>query len=329
MKLRKQASNRKIPDKKLAKTLEKWYIFLMFKTLFKFIFFGFIIWFVLTQTGLKIKSENPYGAGLDRNLPENKYSPECYERMKSANFDQAVVCYKQALIGDVANPEKRYYLALSMLLDKDFEGAKFHSEFIMNNLPNSDYAPFARKIFDAALIASSEKKELEDGAGADYLSDLDFTRPWQKMPLKVWMQHTNNNSNLRRAFNIWQTALYPTVSFQMVSTRDEADIIVIFDDPKAQCSSKLAVGCTSGSYISKNGREHTIKAVISLTSFDPSGGRISDNQLFAVLSHEIGHALGLSGHSKNRSDIMYPDTSNYTVRLSKRDINTIRRIYGK
>ncbi len=45
--------------------------------------------------------------------------------------------------------------------------------------------------------------------------------------------------------------------------------------------------------------------------------------------HEIGHVLGLTGHTNNRGDIMYayfaqlpPDRD-----LSKRDINTIRRLY--
>ena len=48
-----------------------------------------------------------------------------------------------------------------------------------------------------------------------------------------------------------------------------------------------------------------------------------------VLLHEIGHALGLHGHSPNPQDVMFPAaTSAQFATLSKRDINTIRIVYN-
>lgn len=300
----------------------------MFKTLLKYVFIGFLVWLFLTKSGIRLKTETANKEAFGALLPRSEYAPECRELIERGVFDRATACYKQALIGNVTNPEIRYYLAVSMLADKDFEGAKFHSEFIMKNLPKSRYAPYARKVFNMAIVAAKEKEILETESDSDYIADLDAIHPWRKMPIKVWIQHSDNNANLRRAFSIWQTALYPTISFKMVSTKEEGNIVVIFDDPTVQCSSEFAVGCTK-SYVWKKDRNHTAGAVISLASHTPNGVKVTDNELFSTLSHEIGHALGMSGHSKNRSDIMYPDTSNYNRRLSKRDINTVRKIYGR
>ncbi|MFH0702821.1 MAG: matrixin family metalloprotease [bacterium] len=49
------------------------------------------------------------------------------------------------------------------------------------------------------------------------------------------------------------------------------------------------------------------------------------NKIKQIATHQMGHALGIFGHSPDPNDIMY---SNFTVmQLSERDINTIKEIY--
>jgi len=45
-----------------------------------------------------------------------------------------------------------------------------------------------------------------------------------------------------------------------------------------------------------------------------------------VVAHELGHALGINGHSNVRSDLMNSVTDEFS-RLSQRDLNTLNKIY--
>lgn len=49
-------------------------------------------------------------------------------------------------------------------------------------------------------------------------------------------------------------------------------------------------------------------------------------QYIKTCTHELGHALGWSGHSSNSSDVMYGYSSNITE-LTSRDINHLVQIY--
>ena len=54
---------------------------------------------------------------------------------------------------------------------------------------------------------------------------------------------------------------------------------------------------------------------------------MDENEVFHTILHEIGHALGL-GHSTNDNDIMYTPHKYGIVRLSKRDIRSVRWLYS-
>ncbi len=47
-----------------------------------------------------------------------------------------------------------------------------------------------------------------------------------------------------------------------------------------------------------------------------------------IVAHELGHAVGLLGHSPNKGDLMYPITDEHS-RISQRDLNTVKRLYEK
>lgn len=49
--------------------------------------------------------------------------------------------------------------------------------------------------------------------------------------------------------------------------------------------------------------------------------------LVSTARHELGHAFGLWGHSDQPEDVMYVAQSSRNVRLTERDLGTLRRLY--
>jgi hypothetical protein len=82
-------------------------------------------------------------------------------------------------------------------------------------------------------------------------------------------------------------------------------------------------------FIPRIGAQYSVEPQIIEVNLDLVYSRDKDIRLLVlknVVTHELGHALGLLGHSPIRADLMYPETDE-TSRLSQRDINTINKLY--
>ena len=77
--------------------------------------------------------------------------------------------------------------------------------------------------------------------------------------------------------------------------------------------------------------------IITFYKNNPLGEDNTSTQIYNTALHEIGHALGISGHSDNPNDVMYGNNNavtkfasifeDETAFLSKRDLNTITLLY--
>ncbi|MEB3310118.1 MAG: matrixin family metalloprotease [Snowella sp.] len=54
---------------------------------------------------------------------------------------------------------------------------------------------------------------------------------------------------------------------------------------------------------------------------------LSQTATLAAIRHELGHALGIWGHSPDENDIMFYSQTKKTSPISKRDINTLIKLY--
>lgn len=147
-------------------------------------------------------------------------------------------------------------------------------------------------------------------------------RYWARTPLRIrfvrdsgWSQTLEDQ--FRAGMSQWQTATNNGIAFLETTSASAFDIEVSF--VKASTLPGSAIGITYASYDADTLEMQTAR--ISVANDLPTL-----NQELTTCSHELGHALGIGGHSPNDGDLMYY-AENGTTTTTVRDLNTLRTVY--
>ncbi|MBX3136198.1 matrixin family metalloprotease [Candidatus Obscuribacterales bacterium] len=195
----------------------------------------------------------------------------------------------------------------------------------------------------------------------DYLNDiLDATQKkvmrFKSMPIPVYITPYQIRSYTRacvEGFESWEHRTNGLVRFVQVASPNQARIRVTW---KRLGMSTDTDNCALGAhtvtkwqknaggkmtlvgfgsiplpvYIPRMGPKYTVPAQVIEVNVDLIDQKVQDYRftlLKNIVTHELGHALGLLGHSGEKSDMMYTVTDENS-RISDRDINTLEKLYG-
>ena len=159
-----------------------------------------------------------------------------------------------------------------------------------------------------------------------YTSVVDTLAIWvNPSEIKVYVENSPKAHILKKAFIIWDKSLRANLNFVFVEDENKADITIGY----VEKLDKDAVGIAYPRYLPIQGKIYLFKSKILIAKKNPMGVIQSDGMLLKVTLHEIGHAIGIIGHSNSINDIMYYSTaSTKNTSPSLRDIDTVNKLYG-
>lgn len=194
----------------------------------------------------------------------------------------------------------------------------------------------------AALITVLEseaktaaQKKVAASTGDDYLAAVAGSNllRWKiDKPISVYVKdgagvegyRPEYEESLRQAFDEWTEATDGRICFVFIQDPSIAQMTVNWTNDLHAPAMTAEAGVAKTSF----GAAGIETAEISLLTLDPlKDGPLGKNRLFNTCLHEIGHALGLQGHSPHEDDIM-STTLIVQQGLSPRDIRTINALYS-
>ena len=189
-------------------------------------------------------------------------------------------------------------------------------------------------------------------------SDGRITR-FTQMPIQVYISQTIKDSpylpELRQAMQEWEAATEKLITFQETDTSEQADIhisagetiLITHLDTRLGSAELTRINNSTQIIFSSDTTEQKIETkrntedqradpkneidfkvnIILILESDGTIDELTQKEVRAVCLHELGHALGLWGHSPYEEDINYAIIS-AAQHPSQRDINTLRKLYN-
>jgi tetratricopeptide (TPR) repeat protein len=279
-----------------------------------------------------------------------------------SDYVRALAPLRSAIALDEQNVNARYYLAETLRQMGHLNEAQSQYLKIMQIAPTSQSAKLSVK---GLASLRSQAKGLEGGQwklavtsqGESGLSDR-YTGPigeggtyikqsigvngvvrWSLLkPVGVWIEKSAPGiKNLQPGFekqildalDQWRLALGQQIIFEIQSLPENAQIQVSWSnsiDTQGH-SGDGGTSYTAGLTV-PDIRNNQLKAMhVTLATFDILGNAQKEETIYAVSLHEMGHALGILGHSENPDDVMF--VRNHKIaKLSDNDVRTIRTLYS-
>lgn len=195
-----------------------------------------------------------------------------------------------------------------------------------------------------SIVKGLEKEIASAGPGGnnpeapDYVKEVTRkgTFRWDsaKMPLRVHIPDGQAAPGyrpefaeiLKTSFTDWQDASGGAVRFAFVDNKADSDIEVSWTgDPKTLKS--IAEAGEAELFTTKKGIVRGTIALLTVPLMESLP--LTDNRMRNICLHEIGHVLGMAGHTTNPHDAMFYSIGVGDVwkDLTKRDSNTIVKLY--
>jgi predicted Zn-dependent protease len=169
------------------------------------------------------------------------------------------------------------------------------------------------------------------GGGGDYLSQVGGDTRWPGgKTIRVYVAPTGRaqyKNMVAGALNQWSNAAGHAFTWELVGSPGSADYTISWTGTQREVSTGTEAGLTTTDTAENGYGGETIEHAHTRILTRYEGHQLSDRDVAETILHEIGHGLGLEGHSSNPRDIMYYAAVQGQGGLTARDMNTIAKLY--
>ena len=257
----------------------------------------------------------------------------------SGNIDRAIQEFNEALRLKPAMPEATLNIAgCYQSLGQTAEAISWYEKYLK---VSSDSAE-SKQIKDVieALKATSQKPA-SDPSLPDYFlaitSEGTYRWPIERLPIRVFIDsgagvkgfRESFRHDLLESFDAWTKASGNRLRYVLVPERTEADVVCDWTSNPAEVSEAGTQSERGMAHIFASHGDIRRGTVKILTKPTLDEGTLSNDDMKKACLHEVGHVVGMQGHSPNNHDVMFftVDTATVWPVLSKRDKATIARLY--
>lgn len=261
---------------------------------------------------------------------------------EAGNYLQAVEKFERILLNDPQNRSARFmYVQTLSKLEPDYTVQE-----ALYKMANSKVDDSAKTYAKAYIIRLKTKlsDKFEENYIYNAIQNKDIIR-WDKssFPLKVYIEKKSDipsyySKNVEDAFSAWMNNI-DFIKFVMTDSEKAANIVVKYIDYSGdECGEGVNNYVIATTFPDINKHHVLEKMSITIHKTNCFNKNFAPEEIYNASLHEIGHALGIMGHSGTKGDVMYATSSaKYSFRRTEMyfrksftisDINTITLLYN-
>lgn len=283
-------------------------------------------------------SATPVFAGADYNAGVEAYN--------QGNYNLAKSYFRSAIKSSYYDVNARYMLCQALIRgDKNYVAAKNEYQQIIRIAPQSQAATLARQgiaQLDKYLSSNPAQTTVKRTTTAPKTVSTNTKQPKITATEYVKNAYRGGQKYIRRrgttrvyiendptykplmqqAYKEWQATMGSYVMFSFSGNKNDANDVITFLKADSKAGMQEGGNCAN----SYDGTTIT-GANISIRTYSPDGKPLSKEWVYHAMLHEIGHSIGISGHSPYQGDVMAQGAKVPVPHLTQRDKNTARMLY--